>query len=135
MSGLTHGPAKFSAVAAAAIAGPKRFVVGSTAASGSRRVTKPTDATTAALVGVTDNGNTAIAAADDVLVINFCRAKLEVDGSGTAIAAFDALTTDAAGLGVKATTGDYVGAYALEAASGDGQIIDVMVCCIPFTFQ
>ena len=43
---------------------------------------------------------------------------LEVDGSGTAIAINDYLKSDANGRGVKAATGDLVGARALQAATG-----------------
>ncbi|MBN1515524.1 DUF2190 family protein [Candidatus Sumerlaeota bacterium] len=53
---------------------------------------------------------------------------LEVDGSGTAIAAGDRLKSDADGMGVKsAADGEEYGAIALAASSADGDVIPVMI--------
>ncbi len=52
---------------------------------------------------------------------------LKVDGSGTAIAVGDPLKSDGAGLGIKATTGTFFGAIAMEASAAAGDIIEVLV--------
>lgn len=52
--------------------------------------------------------------------------RLVVDGSGTAIAQMDYLSSDASGRGVKDTTaGHEIGAQALEAATTAGAVIKV----------
>jgi len=54
--------------------------------------------------------------------------KLKVDGSGTAIAAGDALKPTTGGVGIKvASNNDMVGAIAMEASSASGDIIEVLV--------
>lgn len=123
MSGKTSRPPEFTAKATGAI-GPKRFVkMAATAASdGSRQVTQCSDAADV-IIGVTDNSNETLAAGDAALVVNFCIAKLECDGSSVNIAAGDPLTSDANGKGVKAATqDDVVGARALQPLTTAGTI-------------
>lgn len=78
--------------------------------------------------GVADNGGSS---GDLISIITTgYEAMLEVDGSGTAIAAGDYLKPDASstGKGIKAGTDkDAYGAIALEPSSADGDIIRVLV--------
>lgn len=54
--------------------------------------------------------------------------KLVVDGSGTAIVIGDKLKSDASGRGIKTVTdGDEVGAFALEASTAAGDIIEALI--------
>ncbi len=54
--------------------------------------------------------------------------KLQVDGNVAAIAIGDALKSDANGQGIKTTTdGDEVGAFALQASTAAGDVIEALV--------
>ena len=84
--------------------------------------------TTETVFGVSDNGGSS---GDVISIITTgYEAMLEVDGSGTAIAAGDFLKPDggSAGKGIKAASDkDAYGAMALEPSSADGDIIRVLV--------
>lgn len=61
------------------------------------------------------------------IAVGWSIARLEVDGSGTSIAAQDPLKANASGIGVKAASGENVIAFALEPSVASGDIIPVVV--------